>query len=151
MEKLVDLRLTWHLGRHGLLANSQCGFRKHRSTVDQLLTLDSIVRSNFKQGHQVGALFFDIEAAYDTNWRFGILQRLHKLGIRGTMGHFLSSYLCDRFFRVRVGNHLSERFAQTNGVPQGGALSLTLLVLRLMISKVSSRRPLAEYSLLTIS
>ena len=36
LEKLVNLRLTWHLERHGLLVNSQCGFRKHWNTVDHV-------------------------------------------------------------------------------------------------------------------
>ena len=39
---------------------------------------------------------------------------------------FLKVFLSDRFFKVRVGNQLSERFPQVNGVPQGGVLSVAL-------------------------
>ena len=126
MEKMVNVRLTWFLERHEVFTNAQCGFRKHRSTIDHILTLDTEVRASFKQGRHVGALFFDIEAAYDTTWRLGILLKLYKYGIRGSMGAFLSTFLSDRFFRVRVGNQLSERFPQVNGVPQGGVLSVAL-------------------------
>ena len=73
-----------------------------------------------------GPCFFYIEAAYDTTWRLGILLKLHKCGIRGSLGYFINNFLSDRFFRVRVGNQLSERFPQVNGVPQGGVLSVAL-------------------------
>ena len=36
------------------------------------------------------AVFFDIEAAYDTTWRHGILLKVRECGIRGAMGHFLA-------------------------------------------------------------
>ena len=45
MEKLVNTRLTWFLEFHDLLASAQCGFRKNRSTVDHILTLDHGCRS----------------------------------------------------------------------------------------------------------
>ena len=109
MERMVNTRLMWFFEHHGLFTESQCGFRRHRSTVDHILALDTDVRVSFKRGRHVGAVFFDIEAAYDTTWRFGILMKLHKYGIRGRMGHFLSSFLADRYFRVRIGNSLSEQ------------------------------------------
>ena len=126
IERMVNTRLMWFFEHHGIFTSSQCGFRQHRSTIDHILALDTDVRVSFKCGRHVGALFFDIEAAYDTTWRFGILMKLHKYGIRGRMGHFLSSFLSDRYFRVRVGNSLSERHPQVNGVPQGGVLSVSL-------------------------
>lgn len=42
----------------------------------------------FFRGHHVGAIFFDIEKAYDTTWQHGLLLKLHSLGIRGNMGEF---------------------------------------------------------------
>ena len=49
MEKLVNARLLWFLESKDIFTPAQCGFRKGRSTVDHLLTLDTIVRSAFKQ------------------------------------------------------------------------------------------------------
>ena len=126
LEKVVNARLTWVLERSDTFANAQCGFRKNRSTVDHILRLDAEIRSNFQNRRHLGAIFFDIEAAYDTTWRLGILLKLFRYGIRGRMGSFLKSFLSDRFFKVRVGNQLSERFPQVNGVPQGGVLSVAL-------------------------
>lgn len=39
MEKLVANRLNWYLESNDLLNNAQTGFRKGRSTVDQIIKL----------------------------------------------------------------------------------------------------------------
>ena len=129
LERMVNSRLSWWFEKHDIFSNEQCGFRRYRSTVDHVLALDTEIRASFKQRRHVGAIFFDIEAAYDTTWRFGILRKLLHYGIRGTMGLFLQNFLSDRSFRVRVGNELSERFPQINGVPQGGVLSVVLFAI----------------------
>ena len=90
MEKMVNVRLSWYLERHGILTNAQCGFRKHRTAVDHILVVDTEARASFAQKKHLGALFFDIEAAYDTVLRPVILRKLFKYGIRGCMGFFLS-------------------------------------------------------------
>lgn len=139
LEKMVNLRLTWFLEKNNVFDNAQCGLRKNRSTVDHLLALDTAVRVAFRERRHVGGVFFDIEGAYDTTWRHGILLKAFGQGIRGRMGVFLQNYLDDRFFRVRVGKHFSDRFLQVNGVPQGGVLSVTLFAI--MINDVVDRLP----------
>ena len=129
MEKLVNVRLSWFLESNDILTPSQCGFRRNRSTVDHLVSLDTVIRLAFKERRHVGAVFFDLEGAYDTTWRHGILLKAFNCGIRGAMGYFLQNFLRERFFRVRVGNQVSERFLQENGVPQGGVLSVALFAL----------------------
>ena len=126
MEKMVNMRLSWFLEHHGVFTNAQCGFRKHRSSVDHILSLDTEVRACFSEKKHLGAVFFDIEAAYDTVLRQSILRKLFRYGIRGRMGFFIENFLSSRRFRVRVGNHLSTSFIQENGVPQGGVLSVAL-------------------------
>lgn len=129
MERLVNVRLSWFLESRNILTNDQCGFRRNRCTTDHLVTLDTVVRTAFKQRHHVGAVFFDVEGAYDFTWRHGILMKAYEHGIRGAMGFFIQNFLRDRFFRIRIRNHLSERFIQENGVPQGGVLSVALFAL----------------------
>lgn len=125
-ERMISTRLMWFLETEGLLANAQCGFRRHRSSVDQLVILDTVVRNAFTRKKHVLAVFFDIEGAFDTTWRQGILMKLHRMGIRGHMGWFLSNFLRDRSFTVRVGNTKSRHFRLANGVPQGGVVSVVL-------------------------
>ena len=139
VEKMVNVRLSWFLEHHGVFTNAQCGFRKHRSAVDHILALDTEVRACFIQRKHLGAIFFDIQAAYDTVPRNGILKKLFDYGIRGRMGLFLRSFLSHRHFRVRIGNHLSSSFPQENGIPQGGVLSVALFAI--MINDIGDKLP----------
>lgn len=111
---------------HGLLSTFQCGFRRHRSTTDHLVHLETAIQDAFRHHEHLVAIFFDLEKAYDTTWRYGILRQLHAWGVRGHLGLFLQNFLRDSLFRVKVGSTLSVPFSQANGVPQGSVLSVTL-------------------------
>ena len=141
MEKMVNMRLSWFLERHNIFTSAQCGFRKHRSAVDHILALDTEARACFTQKKHLGAVFFDIEAAYDTVPRDCILRKLYSYGIRGRMGLFINNFLTCRRFRVRVGNHLSSSFTQERGVPQGGVLSVALFAV--LINDIGDELPAA--------
>ena len=60
----------------------------------------SLVREAFIQKQHVTAIFFDLEKAYDTTWKFGILKDLHDAGLRGRLPLFIAGFLCDRKFQV---------------------------------------------------
>ena len=77
------------------------------------------------------AVFFDLEKAYDTTWRYGILRDLHDLGVRGRLATFIDSFLADRRIQARVGSTLSEQFDQAQGVPQGSILFTTLFSIKI--------------------
>ena len=62
-----------------LLASEQCGFRKNRSTADHLVRFDSCICNAFAKKEHVPAIFFDLEKAYDTTWKHGILSDLYDL------------------------------------------------------------------------
>jgi len=76
-------------------------------------------------------VFFDLEKAYDTTWKYGILRDLHETGIRGRLHDFISKFLNERCFAVRVGSCLSDLYDQEMGVPQGAILSVTLFILNI--------------------
>ena len=75
-------------------------------------------------------LFFDLEKASGTTWRYGILRDLYTSGLRGNLPIFIRNFLHSRVFRVRVGNILSDPFVQTMGVPQGSILSPLLFTMK---------------------
>ena len=125
-ERMVNKRLVWFLERTGFFSEYQCGFRAGRCTTDHLVSLDTAVRRSFASKQHTIAVFFDIEKAYDTAWRYAILRKLREAGIVGHMGHFLNNFIKERFFRVRVGNSHSERLEQVSGTPQGSILSVTM-------------------------
>ena len=126
VERMVNERLIWYLEKHGLLSPYQSGFRAHRGTIDHLVRLETFIRNAFVQGHHVVAVFFDLQKAYDTTWKYGILKDLHDLGLRGNLPIFISNFLDDRTFQVLYSTTLSDTFTQEEGVPQGAILSTTL-------------------------
>ena len=77
------------------------------------------------------AIFFDLEKAYYYTWKYGILKDLHDMGLRGNLPTFVSIFLSNRFFRVRIDSALSEIYEQEQGVPQGSILSPILFNLKI--------------------
>ena len=77
------------------------------------------------------SLFFDLEKAYDTTWKHGILLDLYKTGLRGRLPMSICDFLYDRNFKVRFGNIYSDPYPQEAGVPQGSILSVTLFSLKI--------------------
>ena len=67
---MVNNRLMWVLESKGLLTSERCGLRNNRSTADHLVRFDSYIRNAFAKKEHVLAIFFDLEKAYDTTWKF---------------------------------------------------------------------------------
>ena len=130
---MINKRLTWFLESNNHISRFQSGFRSDRSTTDNLVRLETFIRDAFIEKEHVVAVFFDLEKAYETTWRYGILKDINKLGLRGRLPTFIENFLADRTMQVRVGSSLSDYYDQEQGVPQGGVLSTTLLVSKLMI------------------
>jgi ribonuclease HI len=145
MEKLVTNRLTWFLESNNLLNNAQAGFRRGRSTADQIVKLqDTIHKHNRSRGFTVG-VFLDFEKAYDMLWRPGLLYKIKQLGIRANMFKFVKAFISERTFQVQVGSVLSEIAVQQNGTPQGSIISPMLFLI--MINDLKLNIPGVELSL----
>ena len=125
-ERMVNARLVWYLESKNLLSNRQFGFRKNRSTIDPLTFLSREIQNAFAVQNQTIAVFFDLEKAYDTTWRGGVLMQLVDWGIAGNMFYCLKDFLSERYLKVRVGSCVSSAYPQEEGLPQGSVLSPTL-------------------------
>ena len=130
VERMVNNRLIWFLEKNNLLSDWQSGARKNRSTLDQLIRLDTYVREALARRQHCVSVFFDIEKAYDTSWKYGVIRDLHDMGIRGNLLAFIKNYLTERSFKVRLGTTYSQSEPQEEGFPQGGVLSVTLFLIR---------------------
>ncbi|GBN13046.1 putative RNA-directed DNA polymerase from transposon X-element [Araneus ventricosus] len=131
LEKMANKRLVYYLETNGFFSPFQSGFRQGRSTIDNLLALETEIRNAFIRRQHAVAIFFDIEKAYDRAWRCGILRDLYNCNLRGNLPIFIQNFLKLRQFRVRIGNQLSDYFVQEEGVPQGSVLSVTIFTLKL--------------------
>ena len=91
-------------------------------------------------------VFFDLEKAYESTWKFGIMRDLHSAGLRGRLPLFIENFLKNRQFHVRLGSSYSDLFEQEMGIPQGSILSVTLFGLKIN-SIVKAISPGVECSL----
>jgi hypothetical protein len=131
MERMINARLVWFLESNGLLSNIQCGFRQGRSTLDHLVRFETFIRNAFAKKEHVVSIFFDLEKAYDTTWKYDILTDFFDMGLKGKLPTFISNFLSDREFNVRVNSTYSDIQEQEMGVPQGSILSVTLFSIKI--------------------
>jgi ribonuclease HI len=129
LEKMINSRLIYYLETNKCLSDLQSGFRRGRCTIDNIIDLETRIRNAFVKRSHFVSIFFDIEKAYDRTWRYGILRQLFDLDLRGNLPIFIQNFLLLRYFKVRIGNILSNIFIQEEGVPQGSVLSVTLFII----------------------
>ena len=96
LERMINFRFMWYLESKSLLSPSQFGFCSARSTAEPLARLHTYITTAFARKESVLAVFFDLEKAYDTTWRYHILYQLSSIGISGNMGVFLQRFLAER-------------------------------------------------------
>ena len=129
MEKLITNRLSWYLEINNKFNPDQAGFRKRRSTIDQIMKIqDDIIKGMQKKEYTV-AIFIDFQKAFDMVWKTGILEKMHHLNIIGKMYAWIKSFMEDRTFQVKVEGQLSDTFQFENGTPQGSVISPVLFLI----------------------
>jgi hypothetical protein len=83
---------------------------------------------NFNNKISTAALFLDIEQAFDTTWRSGLLYKLSKLELSTNLIKLLGPFLSQSDFKVSVEGKMSTPRVMQAGVPQGSVLSPTLSI-----------------------
>ena len=85
--------------------------------MDPVVRLETSIReANIQKQHLV-AVFFDLEKAYKTAWRYGIMKDLHNIGLKGRLPNFIKVFLSDRKFQVCMRSTLSDIQNQEEAVP----------------------------------
>ena len=62
-----------------LLLKEQAGFRREKSTVDQVVLPNQNIEDSFEAKKKAGAVFVNLTAAYDTVWHRGLTCKLLRL------------------------------------------------------------------------
>ena len=74
---MINDRLPWFLESNNIITNFQSKFRHQRSTNDHLVRLETFIREAFIKKEHLVSVFFDLEKAYDTTWKYGIMKDVH--------------------------------------------------------------------------
>ena len=75
------------------------------------------------------AVFIDLEKAFDSVWRDGLLVKLHRFGIRGKLWKWIEGFLNDRKARCHLKGQYGPIFFTTVGLPQGSVISPILFII----------------------
>ena len=114
-----------------LIATVQSVFHKQRGTLDHLVRFETFIREAFIKKEHFVSVFFDLESAYDTTWKYGIMNDLHDFGIRGRLAYLFSACLNEHQFRVQDGDTFSNPHEQEMGVPQESILTVTVFSVKI--------------------
>ena len=132
-ERVVRKTLVDHLEKHGLLPDTQHGFRALRSTLTQLLSYWDTLLEDMEMGKGVDVIYTDFSKAFDTVETGVLLHELKQCGVTGKVGCWLSSFLDskNRHQAVAVDGRVSPLTPVLSGVPQGTVLGPVLFLVHI--------------------
>ena len=124
-ERMLQARLQHWLESRGKLNANQAGFRRGRSTIDQLTRITQEIFDAFESSPPKRAVLvlLDFARAYDRVWRDGLYAKMARLGIPACTIRWLKAFLSDRRARVRWGTTTSSTRVFKEGLPQGSVLA----------------------------
>ncbi|GFX40433.1 probable RNA-directed DNA polymerase from transposon BS [Trichonephila clavipes] len=125
-EHIILNRIKNHIYSTNILNPNQFGFTKQLSTYNPLLRLTEKISSGFQRGRTTGAVFLDIQKAFDRVWIDGLIYKLITYNFPPAIIHILYSYLTNRKYKVRVNDTLSITHRVNIGVTQGSLLGPVL-------------------------
>ena len=129
LESAALSQLLGHLGKFESFPKVQSAYRESHSVETAMCKIynDLIIRKC--KGDCTLLVLLDLSAAFDTVDHEILIQDLIRLGIRGKVLDWFSSFLNNRNFRVVIGKDMSESGKMTTGVPQGSILGPVLFII----------------------
>lgn len=123
-----------------IIGDYQCGFRRNRSTVDQIFTLKQLMEKRWEYAQSIHSLFVDFAKAYDSIDRPTLYRILTRFKIPQKLVRMVEVATRESRMTVRVGASLTDEFDVVTGLRQGDALSPMLfnLALEHAIRKVNT-------------
>jgi sorting nexin-29 len=106
-----------------IIGDHQCGFRRNRSTTDQIFYIRQILEKKWEYNGTVHQLCIDFRKAYDSVRREALYNILIEFGIPRNLVGLIKMCLNETYSRVRIGKYLSDKFTIENGLKQGDTLS----------------------------
>jgi hypothetical protein len=109
-----------------IIEDHQCGFRRNRSTTDQIFCIRQILDKKWEYNGTVHQLYTDFSKAYGSVRREVLYKILLEFGIPRKLVRLIKTCLNETYSKIRIGKHLSGAFPVKNGLKQGDALSPVL-------------------------
>jgi len=134
-EGLVSRQLYSFVEENDLISQQQYGFRRQRSTVDQLVSMLSHINRGRDGELDCDCIFLDLSKAFDRASHVAIINSTTRW-CSDSAREWLESFITERSIRVRVGSSYSDVQSLGAGVPQGSHLGP--LLFNLMVNSLTS-------------
>ena len=117
------------MNKNNILTIEQSGFRPKHSTSTALIKVTDEWLKSLDNGQFTGAIFVDVQKAFDIVDCKCLLSKLSAIGVNGISLKWFENYLLDRRIVTCIGNCMSEELPIELGVPQGSILGPLLFII----------------------
>ena len=117
LERIIFKYVYNYLHDHSLITMRQSGFKPGDSAVNQLSYMYHAFCKALDEKRDVRDVFCDISKAFDRVWHEGLMYKLCKMGIKGTLLKWFKNYLSNRQQRVVINGENSQWGFVKAGVP----------------------------------
>jgi hypothetical protein len=114
-----------------IIVEYQCGFRRSKSTIDQIFILRQMTKKHKEHGLELHMLFIDFEQAFDSINRGRLFGAMDRMEIPHKLIRLIRMTMCQTKATEKTDNQISTPFEFNKGVKQGDGLSTTLFILAL--------------------
>lgn len=114
-----------------IVGEYQCGFRKNRSTTDQIFVVRQAMQKCYEHNTDLHMLFIDYRQAFDSVCRSGLYEYMEKKGIPSKLIRLVKMTTENAKAQVMIEGKLGDVITLERGVRQGDALSAILFNLAL--------------------
>lgn len=129
LEKIIKTRLIKFIEANFKFDQQQYGFQCKSSTQGAAVDMLEYITNELDKNKYVITVFVDLQKAFDTVNIKLMMNKLHKMGFRGTCYNLLKSYSNGRKHLTTINNENSEQINLNVGVAQGSVLGPILYLL----------------------
>ena len=131
VEKIAADAIAHHCESTGVFHPGQMGGRKQRSATDAVACMIQSTHDAWKHQQLMGALFLDVNGAFDHVNPSQLVSRLIEFGLDGELIQWVQSFLTDRWVQLQIDNTQCPAHPISSGVPQGSPMSPILFIIYL--------------------
>lgn len=123
MERVVNRRLTEWAESNNIIDEGQNGFRKGRSSIDNLAILTTKIRLGFENRRETLANFMDVKGAYDYVDHRKLIKIMRQKRCPEGIRRYIEAWLSNREIKCIRRYDKQIEGKQWRGLPQGAILS----------------------------